>query len=72
MQEGAARACLVSMRLHLRLSVATALREQRTMTCSPVVRAQLVCLDCTRQVGMLASVSAVLLVVSIRHLVEKA
>ena len=72
MQEGAARACLVSMRLHLRLSVATALREQRTMTCSPVLHAQLVCQGYTQQVGMLASATGVLLVASIRRLVERA
>ena len=72
MRENATCARLVSMRLCLRLSVATALREQRITTCSPVVHAQLVCQGCTQQVGMLASATAVLLVVSIRRLVERA
>ena len=72
MRENATCARLVSMHQHLRLSVATALREQRIMTCSPVLHAQLVCQGCTRQVGTLASATAVLLVVSIRRLVERA
>ena len=72
MRENATCARLVSMHQHLRLSVATALREQRIMTCSPVLHAQLVWQDCMRQVGTLASATAVLLVVSIRLLVERA
>ena len=72
MRENATCARLVSMHQHLRLSVATALREQRIMTCSPVLHAQLVWQGCTQQVGTLASATAVLLAVSIRLLVERA
>ena len=72
MLANATRAWLVSMRLCLRLSAATAVQARPITTCRRIRLAPRVCRACTQSVGTLASATAVLLVVSIRRLVERA
>ena len=72
MLANATRAWLVSMRLCLRLSVATAVQARPITTCRRIRLAPRVCRACTQSVGTLANATAVLLGVSIRCLVERA
>jgi hypothetical protein len=72
MLANATRAWLVSMRLCLRLSAATAVQARPITTCRRIRLAPRVCRACTQSVGTLASATTVLLVVSIRRLVERA
>ena len=72
MLANATRAWLVSMRLCLRLSVATAVQARPITTCRRIRLAPRVCRACTQSVGTLASATSVLLGVSIRCLVERA